>query len=178
MRAAGTMTALAIDSFRRGPSNEGSPALRSELAFTFNQIDVMSIEAVQEVQTVKGIVPAEYAHVLTGNVNLITRSGGNSWHGSLFENFQSEELNARIQTATTRPPLTFNQFGGSLGGPIKKDKVFVFGVMKVTVNPRCKSSRVMSQRNASATRLPRRCRIINCFSMRFRSLTSRTIPQV
>jgi len=94
----------------------------------FNQIDVMSIEAVQEVQTVKGIVPAEYAHVLTGNVNLITRSGGNNWHGSLFENNQVEELNARIQTATSRPPLTFNQFGGSLGGPIKKDKAFVFGV--------------------------------------------------
>jgi hypothetical protein len=70
----------------------------------FNQIDVMSIEAVQEVQTVKGIVPAEYAHVLTGNVNLITRSGGNSWHGSLFENNQVEELNARIQTAASRPP--------------------------------------------------------------------------
>ncbi len=111
-----------------GTSADSNPeAPGTSMYQAFNLIDVMSIEAVQEVQTVKGIVPAEYAHVLTGNVNLITRSGTNDWHGSLFENFQAENLNARVQTAATRPPLTFNQFGGSIGGPIRKNKAFIFG---------------------------------------------------
>ena len=94
----------------------------------FNYIDSLSIEAVQEVQTVKGVVQAEYGQSLAGNVNLITKSGTNDWHGSAFENFQAEDLAARNQFLATKPPLTFNQFGGSLGGPIRKDKIFAFGV--------------------------------------------------
>jgi Carboxypeptidase regulatory-like domain/TonB dependent receptor-like, beta-barrel len=111
-----------------GTSADSNPeAPGTSMYQSFNLIDVMSIEAIAEVQTTKGIVAAEYGHVLTGNVNLISRSGTNDWHGSLFENFQAEELNARVQTAATRPPLTFNQFGGSVGGPIRRDKVFIFG---------------------------------------------------
>ncbi|HEY2933411.1 MAG TPA: TonB-dependent receptor [Acidobacteriota bacterium] len=117
-------TKVTVDGTSADPNPE---APGTSMYQAFNLIDVMSIEAVQEVQTIKGIIAAEYGHVLTGNVNLITRSGTNDWHGSLFENFQAEELNARTQTASTRPPLTFNQFGGSVGGPIRKDKVFIFG---------------------------------------------------
>jgi outer membrane receptor protein involved in Fe transport len=92
----------------------------------FNYIDLLSIEAIQEVQTVKGVIQAEYGHTLAGNVNVITRSGTNTWHGSLFENHQNEALNAISTFLTTKPQLSFNQFGGSLGGPIQKDHVFVF----------------------------------------------------
>ncbi len=95
-----------------------------------NYIDVMSIEAVQEVQTVKGVIQAEYGNVTGGQVNLVSKSGTNEWHGSLFENFQSNALNARHQRLTNKPGLTFNQFGGSIGGPIKRDRVFVFGVFE------------------------------------------------
>src|SRR3989454_10607039 len=56
-----------------------------------NQIDVMSIEAVQEVQIVKGVLPAEYGGVTGGQVNMISRSGTNAFHGSAFENHRSEE---------------------------------------------------------------------------------------
>lgn len=63
-----------------------------------------------------------------GQVNLLTRSGTNKWHGSLFKNFQSDSLNARPQRLRSKPGLTFNQFGGSIGGPIKRDKIFIFGV--------------------------------------------------
>lgn len=92
-----------------------------------NLVDIMSIEGIQEVSAVKGVIPAEYENAIGGQVNLISKSGSNSWHGSLFENHRNRALNARLQTLASKPALTFNQFGGSLGGPIKKDKIFVFG---------------------------------------------------
>lgn len=93
-----------------------------------NLIDIMSIESIQEVHTVKGVPPAEYGNMVAGQVNLLSRSGTNQWHGSLFETFRSEDLDARHQRLTNKPGLTFNQFGGSAGGPIKRDKIFIFGV--------------------------------------------------
>ena len=94
----------------------------------FNFIKVVSLEAIQEVNVTKGIASAEYANTLSGNVGLITKSGGNEFHGSLFENYQGRTLNARNQFLTTRPPEVFNQFGGSFGGPVIKNKLFFFGV--------------------------------------------------
>ena len=81
----------------------------------FNYVDTLSIEAIQEVQIIKGVIQAEYGQTLGGNVNLMTRGGTNNWHASLFENFQAEDLNARNQFLRTKPPLTFNQFGSGLG---------------------------------------------------------------
>lgn len=97
---------------------------------SFNYIDVMSIEAIQEVQVTKGVIAAEYAFQLSGNVNLISRSGTNEWHGTLFENFQSDSLNARQPFLTVKRGLTFNQFGGSIGGPIKRNRAFIFGAFE------------------------------------------------
>lgn len=92
-----------------------------------NLVDVMSIEAIQEVSVVKGVIPAEYENAIGGQVNLISKSGTNQWHGSLFENHRNRALNARFQRLDTKAPLTFNQFGGSLGGPIVRDKIFILG---------------------------------------------------
>ena len=92
-----------------------------------NLIDIMSIEAIQEVHTVKGILPAEYGGMVAGQVTILTRSGTNSIHGSLFENFQSAKLNASDPFLTRRPPFTYNQFGGSMGGPIIRNRLFIFG---------------------------------------------------
>ena len=99
----------------------------SSMRGDFHYINTLSIEAVQEVQTVKGIIPAEYGQVVGGNVNLITKSGTNNWHGTLFENFQAEDLNARNQFLAGKVPVTFNQFGASVGGPIRRDRIFIFG---------------------------------------------------
>src|SRR6266849_3058389 len=118
-------TTFTVDGTDANSNSEG----RAGALFTnFNYIDTMSIEAVQEVQVVKGIIPAEYGQALSGNVNLISKSGTNNLHGSLFENFQAENLNARNQFLTYKAPMTFNQFGGSLGGPIRRDRIFFFGV--------------------------------------------------
>ncbi|HET7100328.1 MAG TPA: TonB-dependent receptor, partial [Terriglobia bacterium] len=92
-----------------------------------NLLDVMSVEGIQEVSAVKGVIPAEYEDAVGGQVNLVSKSGTNQWHGSAFENHQDSALNARFQRDSGKPRLTFNQFGASLGGPIKKNKIFVFG---------------------------------------------------
>ncbi|HYZ87615.1 MAG TPA: TonB-dependent receptor [Bryobacteraceae bacterium] len=92
-----------------------------------NLIDLISVEGVEAVSVVKGVIPAEYANALGGQVNVVSRSGSNAWHGSLFENHQSSALNARFQRVAQKPRLTFNQFGGSLGGPILRNRIFVFG---------------------------------------------------
>ena len=92
-----------------------------------NLVDVMSVEGIDEVSAVKGAIPAEYGNVIGGQVNLVSKSGTNDWHGSLFENHQDSALNARFQRVSNKPHLTLNQFGGSLGGPIRKNKIFIFG---------------------------------------------------
>jgi hypothetical protein len=81
-----------------------------------NQIDVMSIEAVAEVQIIKGILSAEYGGVAGGQVNMLSRSGTNDFHGSLFENYQNDKFFARdpfFIATTPKPAVHFNQFGGS-----------------------------------------------------------------
>jgi outer membrane receptor protein involved in Fe transport len=92
-----------------------------------NLIDLISVEGVEAVSVVKGVIPAEYANALGGQVNVVSKSGSNSWHGSVFENHQNSAFNARFQRVSQKPRLTFNQFGGSIGGPILKNRIFIFG---------------------------------------------------
>lgn len=92
----------------------------------FNYIKAVSTEAIAEVNVAKGIASAEIANTMSGNVNIITKSGTNSFHGSLFWLNNIEDLNARNQFLTTKPGLVYNQFGGSFGGPIRRNKIFFF----------------------------------------------------
>ncbi len=118
-------TSVSVD----GTDATGNPERPSLAMFgDFNYINGISIEAVSEVQIIKGVIPAEYTRSMGGNLNIISRSGTNQFHGSLFENFRAENLNARLQFLRTKPGVTFNQFGGSLGGPILKDRLFGFFV--------------------------------------------------
>lgn len=94
----------------------------------YNYIKGVSTEAVRELIVTSGIAPAEAGPTMSGNVNVITKSGTNEFHGSLFENNRLEDFSAREQFLTTRPPLVFNQFGGSIGGPAIRNKLFFFGV--------------------------------------------------
>jgi hypothetical protein len=125
-------TGISVD----GTDANSNPEQRSIAQYgARNYIDVMSIDAVQEVQMVRGILPAEYGGVVGGQVNLISKSGTNRIHGTVFENYQSHVLNARnpfvaARTATgeeiPKPRIVFNQFGGTLGGPIIRDRIFGF----------------------------------------------------
>ena len=94
-----------------------------------NQIEILSVESVAEVQVVKGILPAEYGGAVGGYVNMITRSGMNVYHGSLLENYQNQSFFARdpfLPSTTPKPSDSFNQFGGSLGGHIIRDRLMFF----------------------------------------------------
>jgi outer membrane receptor protein involved in Fe transport len=94
-----------------------------------NQIEILSVEAVAEVQVVKGVLAAEYGGSIGGQVNMITRSGTNQFHGSLLENFQSDAFSSRdpfLPPTTAKPKIRFNQFGGSLGGPVLRNRVLFF----------------------------------------------------
>ncbi|MCZ2156350.1 MAG: TonB-dependent receptor [Bryobacterales bacterium] len=94
----------------------------------FNLIKGVSTEAVAEVNMAKGIASAEIANTMSGNINIITKSGTNDFHGSAFWLNNTENLNARNQFLKNKPGLTFNQFGGSFGGPIIRNRIFFFGV--------------------------------------------------
>jgi hypothetical protein len=93
-----------------------------------NQISVMSLDSIAEVQIVKGVLPAEYGGVAGGQINVISRSGTNIFHGSAFYSGQKEKWNARDFFSTAQQPVgAFNQYGGTLGGPVLKNKIFFFG---------------------------------------------------
>ncbi|HEY1463748.1 MAG TPA: carboxypeptidase regulatory-like domain-containing protein [Terriglobales bacterium] len=70
---------------------------------------------------------AEYGRAGAGVVSILTKSGSNEFHGSLFEFHQETNFNANSYLQTTRTPQHINRFGGTIGGPILKDKIFFFG---------------------------------------------------
>jgi len=95
---------------------------------------LLGIDAVREFNVVPNIDSAEHGHRAGGQVNVITQSGTNTLHGSVFEFLRNDKLDARnffdvaeAPLPTPVPPFKRNQFGGSAGGPIFRDKTFVFG---------------------------------------------------
>ena len=89
-----------------------------------------SQDAVQEFQVNSNDYSAELGNAGGAVINVVTKSGTNSFHGSAFEFYRDRSMNANdpIQIAKGKPrqPYHFNQFGGDLGGPIVKDKLFFF----------------------------------------------------
>ena len=85
-------------------------------------------ESVQEFRVVNNAFGAEYGRALGGIVNIVTKSGGNELHASIYDYLQNNATDARslLQPAPDQYVLRQNQFGGTLGGPIKKDKIFFF----------------------------------------------------
>ena len=83
-------------------------------------------DALQEFKVETSALPAQYGLHSTAAVNAVTKSGTNEIHGNLFEFFRNGDLNARDFFAPTRDTLKRNQFGGTVGGPIRKDKLFFF----------------------------------------------------
>jgi Carboxypeptidase regulatory-like domain/TonB dependent receptor len=89
-------------------------------------------DSIQETRVVTGNADAEYGNVSGGEVLVVTRGGTNQYHGSLYEFFQNNnvgEANSYANKFSGVPltPFTQNQFGGSVGGPILKNKLFFFG---------------------------------------------------
>jgi len=99
------------DLFVNGPAIEPSP------------------DSIEEFRVITNNFDAEYGRNSGAVVNVVTKSGTNDLHGSFYEFFRNDVLNSKAFTFSPapKPPFKQNQFGGTLGGPIKKDKTFVFG---------------------------------------------------
>jgi hypothetical protein len=83
-------------------------------------------DAIQEFKVETSALPAQYGQHSAGAVNVVTKSGSNGFHGDAFEFVRNYDFNARDFFAPVHDNLKRNQFGGTLGGPIKKNKLFFF----------------------------------------------------
>ena len=88
---------------------------------------LLGVDAVREFNLLRDTYGAEYGKRPGGQVTIITQSGSNDWHGTAFEFLRNSDLDARNFFDHAIPHFARNQFGGSLGGPIQKDKTFLFG---------------------------------------------------
>ena len=113
-----------------------------------------SLENVQEFRVESNNYPAEFGTGTGGQISIITKSGGNALHGGLFEYFRNDALDARNFFDGANPSiLRLNQFGGSVGGPILKNKLFFFAGMEV-LKQRTTSPFIESTPSAAVRALP------------------------
>lgn len=103
----------------------------SQLAITPGGVSgyLLGIDAVREFNVLTDTYGAEYGKRSGGQISVVTQSGTNALHGTVFEFLRNSDLDARsffAQTSFT-PPFRQNQFGGALGGPLRKNRLFLFG---------------------------------------------------
>ncbi|MFZ3264852.1 MAG: carboxypeptidase regulatory-like domain-containing protein [Terriglobales bacterium] len=129
------------------PTNEGqgeniNGARASDINFRMDGVDVNDYDGsgagvpipnpdtIQEFKVQTAMYDAEYGRDAGANVNLVTKTGSNAFHGNVFEFWRNDVLNAndffQNLNGAPRPELKQNQFGGTFGGPIVKDKLFFF----------------------------------------------------
>ena len=102
----------------------------SQLAVTPGGVsgELLGIDAIREFNALTNTYGAEYGKRAGAQISVVTQSGTNRLHGSLFEFLRNSDLDARnFFDQAYVPPFRRNQFGGSLGGPVKKDRWFLFG---------------------------------------------------
>ena len=101
-------------------------------ANNFNSVDgglviQLPIDSIAEFRILTHTASAEFGHSSGSTTNIITRSGTNAFHGAAWDFLRNDVMDAKSFFATAVEPLKRNQFGGTFGGPIKKDKTFFFG---------------------------------------------------
>lgn len=83
-----------------------------------------AVDAIQEFKVQSGSMSAEFGFAAGGVVNIVTKSGTNSYHGNLNEFLRNDKLDARNTFVPAKPPFRYNQYGGSLGGPFLVPKIY------------------------------------------------------
>jgi hypothetical protein len=111
---------------------DGGSVQKSGLATAQAELEPM-VDAVDEFKVVTNNYAAEYGRSAAGVFVAVTKSGTNQFRGSAFEFLRNTALNSRNFFALTNPPIHYNQFGGTLGGPIRKNKTFFFAALETTV---------------------------------------------
>jgi hypothetical protein len=123
---------------RSGPTLSVSGSRTTQNLFLFDGQDFNGLfrnnaynypppDAVHEVKVLTSSFSAEYGGNSGAIFSVVTCPGTNILHGALWEFLRNSDLNARSYFSTTKPVLIQNQFGASAGGPLKKDKLFIFG---------------------------------------------------
>ena len=85
-----------------------------------------AVDALQEMKVQTSLYSAEFGRTAGGVINFVTKSGSNEYHGSLFEFLRNQHMDARNFFAAAKPPYHQNQYGGSIGAPIHKNRIFYF----------------------------------------------------
>ena len=88
---------------------------------------VPNLDAISEFRIITNNFDAEYGEFSGGQINVVTKSGTNGFHGSGFEFLRNTNFDARNYFSPTRGAFNQNQFGGTFGGPIRKNSIFFFG---------------------------------------------------
>lgn len=119
--------AAASGPFGQGPSAAGTVAPVDVMGGTHG---IISTDAMQEFKLQTSTYPAEYGRADGGQLQIVSRSGSNQYHGSLFDYLRNDALDANDWFANAaglhRVPLRQNDFGGGFGGPIRKNRTFFF----------------------------------------------------
>ena len=114
-------------------------ATSTQLGRQDSRISRASVDSIEEFRIMSSTYSAEYGRSTGDIINVITKSGGNLIHGTVFDYFRNDALDAMNYFATESTPLRLNQFGGNFSGPIKKDKLFYFvnyeGVRQIANQP-------------------------------------------
>ena len=88
---------------------------------------VPTLDAIAELNVLTGDYAPEYGTASGGQISVVTKSGTNQWRGSVFEYLRNTNLDARNYFSLERAPFHQNQFGATIGGPLRKNKLFFFG---------------------------------------------------
>lgn len=126
-------TAVSAIRINGGPDGENSNILDgvTNMQDWLGEIAInLKSDSVQEYRIMSGVIPAQFGYTAGGVVNVVTRSGSNELHGSAYEFLRNDALDA--EPSFPRPEfgkgeLRFNNYGGTLGGPIKHNRIFLFG---------------------------------------------------
>lgn len=146
----------------------------------------ISQDAVQEFQVQTDGYSAEFGRAVGGIINAVIKSGTNQYHGSAYWYFRNRTLEAQDRYATINPPEWRHQAGGTIGGPIIKDKLFFFGNVEIIrrnfpladsiVNPQFYSGgSYVGQCGAPAT--PAQCAAAQAYFGRFFQTVDRSLSQ-
>ncbi len=120
----------------------------------FNTLNVVSLEAVDEVQVTKGVLPAEFGRALSGNLNVVTKSGTNVFHGSGVYMFRDDGLNARNPFVRTKAEESYKQLAASLGGPLLPRRAFFFVASEIVRSSTAGSVSATVPTDALRARIP------------------------
>jgi len=122
---AGTQVAFLLD----GQDNNNQEILTSHSGQ--KEIIKPSVDAIQEFKVVTNGYSAEFGRSSSGVVSVALKSGSNTIHGTAYEFIRNQDVDAKNLFAVTLPPYKRNQYGATIGGPVKKDRTFVFGDFEI-----------------------------------------------